>query len=110
MSPVVLGTISQPRTIVVTPGLFSGDENRGYVDRGELPKYAVGLFESNGSGPRKRKRLTHLTPEEKVMRRYNTKQNASSGQDLAVITLSMLEFQKIEKQSRCADCQRSQKS
>ena len=34
-----------------------------------VPKYAVGLFDSNGSGPRKRKRLTHLTPEEKIMRR-----------------------------------------
>lgn len=71
MSPVVLGSVvSQPRTIVITPSLFSGDENKRIVDNGELPKYAVGLFESNGSGPRKRKRLTHLTPEEKIMRRF----------------------------------------
>lgn len=69
MSPVVLGSVSQPRTIVITPSLFCGDENTRIVDSGELPKYAVGLFESNGSGPRKRKRLTHLTPEEKIMRR-----------------------------------------
>ena len=34
-----------------------------------LPKYAIGLFDSNKTGPRKRKRLTHLTPEEKIMRR-----------------------------------------
>jgi len=35
-----------------------------------IPKYAVGLFDKqSGSGPRKRKRLTHLTPEEKILRR-----------------------------------------
>lgn len=36
----------------------------------KIPNYAVGLFDKhNGPGPRKRKRLTHLTSEEKVQRR-----------------------------------------
>lgn len=64
-------------TIVISPGTklvtVPNPTSVGMAFSGEsavLPKYAIGLFESNGSGPRKRKRLTHLTPEEKVMRRY----------------------------------------
>lgn len=35
-----------------------------------LPNYAVGLFDNkNGTGPRKRKRLNHLSAEEKIARR-----------------------------------------
>ena len=64
-------------TIVISPGTklltVPNPPSVGMAFSGEapvLPKYAIGLFESNGNGPRKRKRLTHLTPEEKVMRRY----------------------------------------
>ena len=43
--------------------------NSGAVQSDNIPKYAIGLFDTNKNGPRKRKRLTHLTPEEKIMRR-----------------------------------------
>ncbi|XP_076799790.1 uncharacterized protein LOC143444880 [Clavelina lepadiformis] len=67
---------ANPHMIVITPGTKlvtvpnSPKVEMDYTNEGtSLPKYAIGLFNSNGSGPRKRKRLTHLTPEEKIMRR-----------------------------------------
>nr|XP_039267944.1 uncharacterized protein LOC120342950 isoform X3 [Styela clava] len=101
MAPVIVTT--QPRTIVITPNMFVGDENRKIIDNGELPKYAVGLFESNGPGPRKRKRLTHLTPEEKVMRRkLKNRVAAQTARDRKKARLETLEetVAKIHEQTK----------
>lgn len=101
MAPVIV--TSQPRTIVITPNMLVGDENRRIVDNGELPKYAVGLFESNGPGPRKRKRLTHLTPEEKIMRRkLKNRVAAQTARDRKKARLETLEetVAKIHEQTK----------
>lgn len=34
-----------------------------------IPQYAIGILDRRDGAPRKRKRLTHLTPEEKIQRR-----------------------------------------
>lgn len=69
-----------------------------------LPKYAVGLFESkNGPGPRKRKRLTHLTPEEKIMRRkLKNRVAAQTARDRKKMRMETLEetLQKVQNQAR----------
>ena len=62
--------ISTGTKVVTVPDLNSGGMAYSGEAEAVLPKYAIGLFDSNKSGPRKRKRLTHLTPEEKIMRRY----------------------------------------
>lgn len=61
-NPVHISSTPNKRIIVSPSGVHLNDMEN-------LPKYAVGLFENSGPGPRKRKRLTHLTPEEKIMRR-----------------------------------------
>lgn len=69
-----------------------------------LPNYAVGLFESkNGPGPRKRKRLTHLTPEEKIMRRkLKNRVAAQTARDRKKMRMETLEetLQKVQNQAR----------
>jgi len=69
---IVISPDQQPRKLLVTIPNNSSKTTAVEMNAAQapcLPKYAVGLFDSTGQGPRKRKRLTHLTPEEKIMRR-----------------------------------------
>nr|XP_018666948.1 transcription factor protein isoform X1 [Ciona intestinalis] len=69
----------------------------------QIPKYALGLFESNGNGPRKRKRLTHLTTEEKVMRRkLKNRVAAQTARDRKKVRMECLEdnIQKVQQQAK----------
>ena len=60
-------TIKEPKQIFLSPNISLSS----FIGENKVPKYAIGLFEpKDGSAPRKRRRLTNLTPEEKVQRRY----------------------------------------
>lgn len=60
-----------PKTIVIAPSL-----NKRPISRSSLSFGGVNMISSDSddavleSSPRKRKRLTHLTPEERMLRRY----------------------------------------
>jgi regulator of replication initiation timing len=94
----------QTITIISNARLLSVSKPEEAPAMPSLPKYAIGLFDSkNGPGPRRRKRLTHLTPEEKIMRRkLKNRVAAQTARDRKKLRLDSLEeaIQKVQNQAR----------
>uniref|UniRef100_H2YH37 X-box-binding protein 1 n=1 Tax=Ciona savignyi TaxID=51511 RepID=H2YH37_CIOSA len=101
-----------PQTVIISPStklipVTMANQRRTEVEfvgsPQSIPKYALGLFDSNGNGPRKRKRLTHLTNEEKVMRRkLKNRVAAQTARDRKKVRMECLEetIQKVQQQAK----------